>query len=433
MFDEFIARILMFSDSIMPAYGDYLNRIQFRDKIVNDVVEGIIESWGMFSEVKIEFLRDKFSDREDVDLFMRKATSIEPSGDDSFNKYWIGKFLSNKIIEEIKDNDDVDRIRDLSVLASELSDVSKGKIIPVKVWNFGSKTEVEQRIDRKRESPKILKSGISLLDEQVVMEDGTVTVFLAPFKRYKSINLTNMGAVALAQGFSVFHVHYEGKRELWESRYDACLAGLPYDRPDKFYKKLSDRDKEKIKKVYENVEGNFYFMKATPGRSGYVEMRSEISRLEKEGINFDVIIVDYLNLMKSSRGKGDDWLEQGELAWDLVRLSQEGYIVVTAVQSKMEGSRKTEVSEKEREKKKRKKQLLKSSDLGRSIVILQAVDNVVALNQDEIEYEQGALVMSPLVVRYGKIIHREIPLELQLFKMRMSREISNMLDSLVDS
>jgi len=415
MYDEFIARILLFSDTIVPSYESYLRRIKFRDRLVNNIIEKILESWEVFNEVKIEFLREKFKDREDINLFMRKASEIELSGDASFNKYWVGNFMSQSVLDEIRNSDyDADKVRDLSVLASELKNVAEGKITPVRVWDVSSDKKVDERIDfYQAEKEKVLKIGISLFDEQIEMSNGTVTIFMAPFKRYKSITLTNVGAVALAQGYSVFQVHYEGKQKLWEKRYDSCISGIPYNR---LYKDLNEKEKNLLKKVYRNVKGKVYFMKATPKKVGYPEIKNELEKLKKEGIFFDVVIVDYLNLMRPSKKYGDDWIEQGDLAWDLVTLSQEGYIVVSAAQSKM-GS----VS----------KEVLGPDDLGRSAVIVQATDNLIALNQNRTEYAGGLLRMNPLVMRYDKVSAQEIRLVMRLFKMRLSDEMDSMFEHLV--
>lgn len=414
MYHEFIARLFAFQKEILNTYSNYLFKIKFRDAIINDLVMEILESWRLFGVIDIDYLKEKFVERDDIDMFMNKVKEIDVVGDEKFNIWWIGKFLSDMLISEIKGRDySIEKMRDMIVLATELKDIAEGGIVPVRVWDFAS--SIGLRLETKHIDKVILKTGISLLDEQVKMADRTVTVFVAPWKRYKSILLTNIGALALAQGLSVFHVHYEGKKELWETRYDSCLSGVAISR---LYSNLTNEEKGRILRVFGNLKKrglNLFFMEAQPGGVGYLEIVSELDALKRQGIEFDVLIVDYLNLMKSSRKFSEDWKEQGQLAWDLVKLSQRGYVVVTAVQAKMDSA---------------EREVLRVNDLGRSGIIAQAVTNMVAINQTTTEREQGCIRLSPLAIRSGEITKRMIPIELLLWKMRLSKETEGLLNSL---
>lgn len=408
---ELIARLLLFSKEILYSYSGYLAKMHFRDVIVTDLIKGILESWSLFNEVKVDYLKERFKDRDDIDLFMRRVSEANVEGDGKFAVWWIGKTLSEMVMAEVKQTENIEKARDMVVLALELKEVSEGKVNPVTVWDFGS--DLKARIENKNTNKPGMKTGISLLDEQVTMTEGTVTVFVAPWKRYKSILLTNIGAAALAQGKSVFHVHYEGRKQLWEMRYDSCLSGVAYSR---LYSQMSESEREKIEKVYAKLGvGNthLYFMGATPGSAGLVEIMSELEGLKRQGINFDVVVIDYLNLMKSSRGHEEDWKEQGQIAWDLVKLSQRGYTVVTAVQAKMEAAT---------------REVLKENDLGRSVVIAQATTSLIAINQNPTEKEQGCIRLSPLNLREKEITKKIIPLEMCLWKMRISREVDAFLN-----
>jgi len=407
----FLARMIMFP-SLLGVYERWLNTIRLADDVVNDILKGLLKSWKLFSDIKVEFLKQEFSGRDDIDLYMREVSNIDVDGDFDFNRFWVGKFLSRLFFEKSRKVDDLDNVYSLVLMAYELDEVSRGSYIDISVWDFLD--DFNKRIEKKTINRKLLKTGIRELDEQVKMVDGTVTLFIAPWKRYKSILLTNIGAMALAQGFNVFHAHYEGKRELWETRYDSCLTGIAKNR---LYN-LTDKEKECFSKVFNNLKNrgvNLYFMSAFPEATGYNEILNELKKLEKNGKFFDVIIVDYLNLMKPIRRFSDDWLEQGQLAWDLVKLSKLGYIVVSAVQSTKQSA---------------DRDLIRFSDLGRSVLIAQAVDNLIAINQSLIEREQGVIRLSPLSLRDGEITKSEIRVEMNLWKMRISKELDDYLDKL---
>jgi len=414
---ELIARMLTYPKEVLATYSQYFGKIQFKDVIAQDIVRAILESWRLFGEAKIDYLKEKFKDRDDVDLFMKRVSEVQVEGDAKFVVWWIGKALSDMVLSEIKKGElDLGKLRDLVVLASELKDVSEGKILPVEVWDFTS--EVGRRLEQKEIDQRVLKTGISLLDEKLKMSDGTLTVFCAPWKRYKSILLTNIGAAALAQGLSVFHVNYEGKKTIWETRYDACLSGVAISR---LYAQLSEAERSRIVQVYKNLEkknARLYLMGGLPQSIGYLEINAELESLKKQGIEFDVIIVDYLNLMKPSKSSAEDWKEQGQSAWDLVSFARRGYITVTAVQAKMEAAT---------------RELLKVNDMGRSVVIAQACSSMVAINQNQTEKEQGCIRLSPLAFREGEITKSSIPVEMCLWKMRISRELDKILNPLGDT
>jgi hypothetical protein len=131
-----------------------------------------------------------------------------------------------------------------------------------------------------------------------------------------------------------------------------------------------------------------------------------------------VIVVDYLNLLRpSQKGSDSDWQEQGVLAWDLVRLSQLGYIVVSAIQTTREGA---------------EREVLRPADLGRSVVIAQAVTNIIAINQNDVERPQGKIRLGPVALRDNEVTTAQVELNMTLWKMRISDDINRVLDRLVE-
>ena len=418
MLDAFIARLLMFP-KIAGLYYDQLKRINFGDDLIKDITTAVLESYDRFSTVKVEYLKEKFADRTDIDLFMKKVsdTTAKITDDEKYATYWIGKFLCNLVIDTIDNRtDDINDLRRKILLADELRLLYEGRAFnKVHVWDFVE--EATKRLEYDDLFKYRLKTGISLLDEQVNIVDETVTIFMAPFKRYKSIILTNMGCVAMAQKLSVFHVHYEGKQALWESRYDSCMTGILKDR---LYNKMEEGERERFLKIYSKIRANgteLYFMKATPKKTGLIDIENRLDLLRREGKEFQVIIIDYLNLMKPSiSSKTDDWLSQGEVAWDLVNLCQMGYIVISAIQTRGKALDKKDI---------------KAGDYGRSIVIPQAIDNLIAVNQTDAEKPASILRMEPLALRDGftKSDDTAIKMEMKLSKMRISQEVNEYLDS----
>ena len=412
--EMFIARLWKFP-ALLGVYKTFLDKITF-EALLGEVIESFKESYKLFGEIQENFLKERFAGRDDLNLFMAAAAEAGETleNDIGFAKYWVGKYLADRVRSSIRpDRETSDVITEKALAAKALERIADGNEEGQRVWDFIE--ESEARLARRSIDRYVLKTGIPRLDEQVKMSDGTVTVFMAPYKRYKSILLTNIGCAALAQGLSVFHLHYEGKQSLWETRYDACMTGIAKDR---LYANMNDNEKERYRKVYARLKersSRIYFMSGVPEVTSITEVENELRILKNSGKEFQVIVVDYLNLLRPTKGRSDsDWLSQGDQAWDLVRLSHQGYIVVSAAQTKISGV---------------EKEVLKSQDLGRSIIIQQAITNLIAINQNNTEKDQGILRLNPLFLRDGDVTFAEIKLEMSLWKMRISRDMDRLLDN----
>jgi replicative DNA helicase len=184
---------------------------------------------------------------------------------------------------------------------------------------------------------------------------------------------------------------------------------------------MTEGEIDRYRRVYRKIRERgalMHFMRGTPSGTGVVEIENELTTLANQGKHFQVIVIDYLNLLRpSERNSDSDWQEQGVLAWDLVKLSQMGYIVVSAIQSRREGA---------------DREVLRPADLGRSVVIAQAVTNIIAINQTEAEREQGRIRLGPVALRDSEVTASQVELSMNLWKMRISDDINRVLDRLAE-
>jgi replicative DNA helicase len=113
--------------------------------------------------------------------------------------------------------------------------------------------------------------------------------------------LACLGANALKQGKTVVHYTLELADTVVGSRYDSSITGVP----------LGDlmSNKQKILDVVKDVEGTL-IIKEYPTKSASTEtIKNHIERLKKRGIEPDMIIVDYADLLrpvKETREKRHD-------------------------------------------------------------------------------------------------------------------------------
>ena len=251
----------------------------------------------------------------------------------------------------------------------------------------------------------IIMTGIPGLDEQFQIRAPMIVDFLAPFKRYKSIVLNSMGFVSLLQGFNVLHVVYENTIELTENRYDALFGNISYNRVSNLA--ISQEEKEALDRMFvqmKNWGSRLKILKCIPQQTTILELEEEIELLKhREGFVPDVVVLDYMNIVKPSTGVHEERLQQQKIVWDIKHMADYYNIpVFTASQAKMEAN---------------KVERMDVTHRGKSIDISQGINLSIALDQTKEEREEGILVMSPLFSREGDITIPEIVLETDLSKM----------------
>lgn len=265
----------------------------------------------------------------------------------------------------------------------------------------------------------VVKLGIPKFDAQIRMTPGTVHGFLAPFKRYKSIVLNHVGFAAFMQGYNVLHVTLENTVDLTASRYDARFASIEH-------KKLveaarSEAEREHFEKVFGQISSWPQKLKIFSGPANHTsvdDVSAEIDHLEiEEGFSPEVVLLDYGNIFAPSvdmKGK-DDHQVQTQIVWDMQKLAKRSRmqrVVVTAFQSKSEGI---------------KAERLQNDQIGKSIGISQAVDGMIAINQNANEKPLGIITLSPMFIRYGPIMCDDVTLESDFSKMCIDRESDRLL------
>jgi len=115
-------------------------------------------------------------------------------------------------------------------------------------------------------------------------------VIIAPTGAGKSMVLVHLGTEALKLGKTVVHYTMELADTVVGNRYDSCISGVP----------LADlfSNKRKVFEEIQDVEGQL-IIKEYPTKSASTEtIKNHIERLKKRGIEPDMIIVDYADLLR---------------------------------------------------------------------------------------------------------------------------------------
>lgn len=215
-------------------------------------------------------------------------------------------------------------------------------------------------------------------------EPGGVYVFMGPSGSGKSILLVNDGCHFLAQGKVVYHFTFELSAEKTKARYDVCLSGCNHETRKTNPGALDTRIKDinaKAKSVT-GREGKLYVIEYPTGTCDAHQIAGSIEEHRLiTGFSPDVIILDYLTIMRPTDAKSVDmksnYDKQKVIAEEVRALAMTLNIpIITAVQSNR-GSMSKDVIHKD--------------DIADSWGVIHVVDGVLSINQQDVEKQAATL------------------------------------------
>lgn len=148
----------------------------------------------------------------------------------------------------------------------------------------------------------------------------------------KSHWLTMIGANALREGKNVLHYTFELSETAIGIRYDSNLCDIDSN-------EVMER-KDEVKKYYEENRLGRLFIKEYPTNTASIyTLRSHMERLSLKGFKPDIVIIDYADIMRSSR-QFDSLRHELKLVYEELRgLAMEMQVPIwTASQSNKEGA-----------------------------------------------------------------------------------------------
>ena len=173
---------------------------------------------------------------------------------------------------------------------------------------------VKDRFEIINRSP--VSTGWDRMDEIIKggLGKSELGVVIAPTGAGKSMVLVHLAAEALKQGKTVVYYTLELKDTVVGSRFDSCLSGIPLN-------ELTDR-KEEVLSHIEGVDGTL-IIKEYPTKSASVQnIKNHIEKLKKRGINPDIIMCDYADLLRPVRHSNEKRHELEETYEGLRALAQ---------------------------------------------------------------------------------------------------------------
>jgi len=215
-------------------------------------------------------------------------------------------------------------------------------------------------------------TGIAHLDKKEILNGGLargeIGVIVAPTGVGKSHFLVHLGAEAIKIGKNVLHYTFELSESAVGIRYDSHLCNIPSNEVI--------ANKQKIKQKYEESEFGRLIIKEYPtGSASVMTIRNHIEKLSMKGFTPSVIMIDYADIMRSTR-QYDSLRHELKLIYEELRnLAGEINVPIwTASQSNKEGSEKDVVG---------------LTNMGESYGKAQVADVVLTLSRKETEKSTG--------------------------------------------
>lgn len=148
----------------------------------------------------------------------------------------------------------------------------------------------------------------------------------------KSHFLTMIGANALREGKSVLHYTFELSETAVGIRYDSNLCDIDSN-------EVMDRKEEVVKFYNENRLGRLFIKEYPTNTASIYTIRAHIERLSLKGFKPDMVIIDYADIMRSTR-QFDSLRHELKLVYEELRgMAMEiGVPIWTASQSNKEGA-----------------------------------------------------------------------------------------------
>ena len=211
-------------------------------------------------------------------------------------------------------------IKSASLLKSssfeEIEKVIKEALVLGTDNNFGHdfRKDLLKRFELVSRNPQ--STGWSRMDEicKGGLGKSELGVVIAPTGAGKSMVLVHLATQALLAGKTVVYYTLELKDTVVGQRFDCCITDTPLQ-------EHRERQKDIIDKV-KDLDGTL-IIKEYPTKSASVQtLKNHIEKLRKRGIEPDMILVDYADLLRPSRSTGEKRHELEETYEGLRGLAQ---------------------------------------------------------------------------------------------------------------
>ena len=179
-------------------------------------------------------------------------------------------------------------------------------------------------------------SGIDTYTHGGFLKDGrSLYLVMAQAGLGKSLFLSNLAVNFLKQGLSVVVISLEMSEDVYAQRFDAHISNEDINH----LREAEDTAVGRIKAFYkDHPTANLYIKEYPPKSVTCNDIRAYLESLKTNGHNFDAVIVDYLNLVKSPIKTDNMFVGGLDVSEKLRAISYEMHCpVISAIQTNTEG------------------------------------------------------------------------------------------------
>lgn len=201
----------------------------------------------------------------------------------------------------------------------------------------------------------------------------------------KSLYLVNQGASNLLQGKNVLYISLEMSEDKIAGRFDSVITEIRNLKTSLGQLRL----KERLDEVKGKTQGSLKIKEFPTGACNVNQLRSLLVQLKlHKNFTPDVLIVDYLELLRPNRIIDSEYQAQQRIAEELRGLGVEyNCLIWTASQTNRQA---------------RKVPIITDAELGDSYGKIRPADWVISLNQTQEEYDEGAMRVYVMKARDSK-------------------------------
>jgi replicative DNA helicase len=317
-FQENMCQLMLEDRPFYDQISEVININFFEKKYLQIFIETLMKYRNKYSthpnhEVMMSLLRtelnhyDKTTARQVREFFARIHTSdgVEEA---AYVKDKALDFCRKQVLKEAM-------LKSVKLLkSSSFDEIEKVIQDALKLGTDNYHTDALKRFERINRSP--ISTGWDRMDEIVKggLGKNELGVVIAPTGAGKSMVLVHLAAQALREGKTVVYYTLELKDTVVGGRFDSCLTGVPLN-------EMRERKEEILSKI-DDIEGSL-IIKEYPTKSASVQtIRNHIEKLKKRGVEPDMVLIDYADLLRPPRVSGEKRHELEEIYESLRAIAQ---------------------------------------------------------------------------------------------------------------
>ena len=297
-----------------------------------------------------------------------------------------------------------DRMEETETLVRKALTVSRSVDVGQKYFS-----DINDRWDRTHNAAEVDKYKTLLPSLNQSLEGGLgekeLAMVIAPPGVGKSLWLVNQAVESMIEGRKVLYVSLEMSEDKIAQRFDSVVSLIPQGQLKTGSAQL--KVSERLSIFQSNFPGSKLVIKEFPtGTANVNSLRALLVQLRNyDDFIPDIIIVDYLELLRPVRENQHEYQAQQRIAEELRGLAMETKVLLwTATQTNRQG---------------RAVKVITDAELGDSYGKIRTCDFAVSLNQSEQEFDEGRMRAYVVKSRNGRP-RFTVPMNIDYHILRMS-------------